>query len=435
MAGPIGISQDKPIVRVVTKRARISRPEKARRVITQKEPFIRLSDLKVRTVTRCKVGPPGPPPNLQDNGDGTFTIWTTEESLTFKQGAAIHFVVDDPLTANAVEGDVAIDVNGWHVWQLTDTGWVYHGQIEGEKGDKGDAAAPVTITENGDGSYTMTNGLPFGDPNYAEVTWHDGHDGQDGQRGSLILRGQADPQPGDGLEGDWWINTSNWHYWYKSDQGWEDQGPLVRLTLPQFVRLTTTNDVFTAPVTGVYKFTLKGKGGNGRSFDGLLSTGGGGGGGGRAVLWLFLEAGEQVPFNVAQAVGDTTWCLTQQDAWATSGASAPANHGPGAPGEGGGLLVKDKNRGGWGGPGQLSLVNVGFLTLNLSANAGYGGAEPEHGTFVPAGNNTRFNGYDGEEPGQGGSGSARPPTGGTVPGGLGANGAIDVDYWETPLAV
>ncbi len=427
------LSQDKTIIRVLTKRARVARPEKLRHVLKVTEPIAVETERRVRVISRCKVGPPGAPPSLQDNGDGTITIFTTEESVTFPKGARVEFVVDDPANFVSAElGDVAIDTNGWYIWQLEASGWVYHGQIKGAKGDKGDPAAPPGVTNNGDGTYTITNGLPLGHPDYAEVTVSNG---ADGQRGSLILRGQADPQPSDGLENDWWINTSNWHYWHKTDQGWVDLGPLVRLTLPQHVRLTTQNDVFVAPVTGVYKFTLKGKGGNGRSFDGLLSTGGGGGGGGRAVLWLFLEAGDQVPFNVAQAVGEVTWCMTDQDAWATSGASAPANHGPGEPGEGGGLLVQEKSRGGWGGPGQLSLANVGFLTLNLSADGGYGGAEPEHGTCVPGGNNTRFNGYDGEEPGQGGSGSARPPTGGSIPGGLGANGRIDVDYWETPLAV
>ena len=183
----------------------------------------------------------------------------------------------DPQPRDGKDGDSFVNTATGDVFVKKNNTWEPAGNIKGPKGDKGengrDGFTPeVTVTDNHDGSHTITvtqpegrpalttivkNGvdgqtpkvkavrdeakkqttLTFyldkdGDGNYTEGTdtlvqtsiVKDGQDGAAGRDGKEVLNGKVDPQPRDGKDGDSFVNTVTGDVFVKKNNAWEPAG-------------------------------------------------------------------------------------------------------------------------------------------------------------------------------------------------------------------
>ena len=186
----------------------------------------------------------------------------------------------DPTPRDGKDGDSFVNTATGDVFVKKNNAWEQAGNIKGPKGDKGengkDGFTPeVTVTDNHDGSHTITvtqpegrpalttvvkngeNGqtpkvkaerdevkkqttLTFyidkdGDGNYTEGTdtlvqtsivkdGQDGATGQAGRDGKEVLNGKVDPQPRDGKDGDSFVNTATGDVFVKKNNAWEQAG-------------------------------------------------------------------------------------------------------------------------------------------------------------------------------------------------------------------
>ena len=186
----------------------------------------------------------------------------------------------DPTPRDGKDGDSFVNTATGDVFVKKNNTWEQAGNIKGPKGDKGengkDGFTPeVTVTDNHDGSHTITvtqpegrpalttivkNGvdgqtpkvkaerdeakkqttLTFyidkdGDGNYTEGTdtlvqtsivkdGQDGAAGQAGRDGKEVLNGKVDPQPRDGKDGDSFVNTATGDVFVKKNNTWEQAG-------------------------------------------------------------------------------------------------------------------------------------------------------------------------------------------------------------------
>ena len=186
----------------------------------------------------------------------------------------------DPTPRDGKDGDSFVNTATGDVFVKKNNAWEPAGNIKGPKGDKGengkDGFTPeVTVTDNHDGSHTITvtqpegrpalttivkNGvdgqtpkvkavrdeakkqttLTFyidkdGDGNYTEGTdtlvqtsivkdGQDGAAGQAGRDGKEVLNGKVDPQPRDGKDGDSFVNTATGDVFVKKNNTWEQAG-------------------------------------------------------------------------------------------------------------------------------------------------------------------------------------------------------------------
>ena len=186
----------------------------------------------------------------------------------------------DPQPRDGKDGDSFVNTATGDVFVKKNNTWEQAGNIKGPKGDKGengkDGFTPeVTVTDNHDGSHTITitqpegrpalttivkNGvdgqtpkvkaerdeakkqttLTFyidkdGDGNYTEGTdtlvqtsivkdGQDGATGQAGRDGKEVLNGKVDPQPRDGKDGDSFVNTVTGDVFVKKNNAWEQAG-------------------------------------------------------------------------------------------------------------------------------------------------------------------------------------------------------------------
>ncbi|KEQ40115.1 LPXTG-motif cell wall anchor domain protein [Streptococcus mitis] len=186
----------------------------------------------------------------------------------------------DPQPRDGKDGDSFVNTATGDVFVKKNNTWEQAGNIKGPKGDKGengrDGFTPeVTVTDNHDGSHTITvtqpegrpalttivkNGvdgqtpkvkaerdeakkqttLTFyidkdGDGNYTEGTdtlvqtsivkdGQDGAAGQAGRDGKEVLNGKVDPQPRDGKDGDSFVNTETGDVFVKKNNAWEPAG-------------------------------------------------------------------------------------------------------------------------------------------------------------------------------------------------------------------
>ena len=186
----------------------------------------------------------------------------------------------DPQPRDGKDGDSFVNTATGDVFVKKNNTWEQAGNIKGPKGDKGengkDGFTPeVTVTDNHDGSHTITvtqpegrpalttivkNGvdgqtpkvkavrdeakkqttLTFyidkdGDGNYTEGTdtlvqtsivkdGQDGAAGQAGRDGKEVLNGKVDPQPRDGKDGDSFVNTATGDVFVKKNNTWEQAG-------------------------------------------------------------------------------------------------------------------------------------------------------------------------------------------------------------------
>ena len=186
----------------------------------------------------------------------------------------------DPQVTDGKDGDSFVNTATGDVFVKKNNEWEPAGNIKGPKGDKGengkDGFTPeVTVTDNHDGSHTITvtqpegrpalttivkngeNGqtpkvkaerdeakkqttLTFyidkdGDGNYTEGTdtlvqtsivkdGQDGAAGQAGRDGKEVLNGKVDPQVTDGKDGDSFVNTATGDVFVKKNNEWEPAG-------------------------------------------------------------------------------------------------------------------------------------------------------------------------------------------------------------------
>ena len=186
----------------------------------------------------------------------------------------------DPTPRDGKDGDSFVNTATGDVFVKKNNAWEPAGNIKGPKGDKGengrDGFTPeVTVTDNHDGTHTITitqpegrpalttivkNGvdgqtpkvkavrdeakkqttLTFyidkdGDGNYTEGTdtlvqtsivkdGQDGAAGQAGRDGKEVLNGKVDPTPRDGKDGDSFVNTATGDVFVKKNNAWEAAG-------------------------------------------------------------------------------------------------------------------------------------------------------------------------------------------------------------------
>ena len=186
----------------------------------------------------------------------------------------------DPTPRDGKDGDSFVNTATGDVFVKKNNTWEQAGNIKGPKGDKGengkDGFTPeVTVTDNHDGTHTITitqpegrpavtttikNGvdgqtpkvkaerdeakkqttLTFyidkdGDGNYTEGTdtlvqtsivkdGQDGATGQAGRDGKEVLNGKVDPTPRDGKDGDSFVNTATGDVFVKKNNAWEAAG-------------------------------------------------------------------------------------------------------------------------------------------------------------------------------------------------------------------
>ena len=186
----------------------------------------------------------------------------------------------DPTPRDGKDGDSFVNTATGDVFVKKNNTWEQAGNIKGPKGDKGengrDGFTPeVIVTDNHDGSHTITitqpegrpalttivkNGvdgqtpkvkaerdeakkqttLTFyidkdGDGNYTEGTdtlvqtsivkdGQDGAAGQAGRDGKEVLNGKVDPTPRDGKDGDSFVNTATGDVFVKKNNTWEQAG-------------------------------------------------------------------------------------------------------------------------------------------------------------------------------------------------------------------
>ena len=186
----------------------------------------------------------------------------------------------DPTPRDGKDGDTFVNTATGDVFVKKNNTWEQAGNIKGPKGDKGengkDGFTPeVTVTDNHDGTHTITvtqpegrpavittvkNGvdgqtpkvkavrdeakkqttLTFyidkdGDGNYTEGTdtlvqtsivkdGQDGATGAAGRDGKEVLNGKVDPTPRDGKDGDTFVNTATGDVFVKKNNTWEQAG-------------------------------------------------------------------------------------------------------------------------------------------------------------------------------------------------------------------
>ena len=211
----------------------------------------------------------------------------------------------DPQATDGKDGDSFVNTATGDVFVKKNNEWEPAGNIKGPKGDKGengkDGFTPeVTVTDNHDGSHTITitqpegrpalttvvkngeNGqtpkvkaerdevkkqttLTFyidkdGDGNYTEGTdtlvqtsivkdgqdGATGRDGQAGRDGKEVLNGKVDPQATDGKNGDSFVNTATGDVFVKKNNAWEPAGNIKG---PQGAKGENGRDGFTPEVT------------------------------------------------------------------------------------------------------------------------------------------------------------------------------------------
>ena len=253
---------------------------------------------------------------IDKDGDGNYTEGTDtlvqtsivkdgQDGATGQAGRDGKEVLNgkvDPQATDGKDGDSFVNTATGDVFVKKNNAWEPAGNIKGPKGDKGengkDGFTPeVTVTDNHDGSHTITvtqpegrpalttvvkngeNGqtpkvkaerdeakkqttLTFyidkdGDGNYTEGTdtlvqtsivkdGQDGATGQAGRDGKEVLNGKVDPQATDGKDGDSFVNTVTGDVFVKKNNAW---GPAGNIKGPKGDKGENGKDGFTPEVT------------------------------------------------------------------------------------------------------------------------------------------------------------------------------------------
>ena len=231
---------------------------------------------------------------IDKDGDGNYTEGTDtlvqtsivkdgKDGATGQAGRDGKEVLNgkaDPTPRDGKDGDTFVNTKTGDVFVKKGDTWEQAGNIKGAKGDKGengkDGFTPeVTVTDNHDGTHTITVTQPEGRPaltttikngvdgqtpkvkavrdetkkqttltfyidknsdgNYTEGTdtlvqtsivkdGQDGATGQAGRDGKEVLNGKVDPTPRDGKDGDTFVNTATGDVFVKKNNTWEQAG-------------------------------------------------------------------------------------------------------------------------------------------------------------------------------------------------------------------
>jgi hypothetical protein len=194
----------------------------------------------------------------------------------------------------------------------------------------------------------------------------------------------------------------------------------------------TTSGTYTAPVTGLYKITIKGGGGGGQGggYDTSTSYGGGGGGeGGTTIAYEFISSGESVDVIVGAGgtggTGRTTMVGIEGANGGTTSVTVNGNTHNGGGGEGGGHAGSISGGAGTipGAPGGGPVRGTVDISVAGGIGGGNGGGKP-----IPASYGT-----DGVNGGGGAGGGSRKNSSLVGKGGNGGNGYVWFEYY-TPGA-
>ena len=228
---------------------------------------------------------------IDKDGDGNYTEGTDtlvqtsivkdgQDGAAGRDGKEVLNGKVDPQPRDGKDGDSFVNTVTGDVFVKKNNAWEPAGNIKGPKGDKGengrDGFTPeVTVTDNHDGSHTITVTQPEGHPalttivkngvdgqtpkvkavrdeakkqttltfyldkdgdgNYTEGTdtlvqtsivkdGQDGAAGQAGRDGKEVLNGKVDPTPRDGKDGDSFVNTVTGDVFVKKNNTWEPAG-------------------------------------------------------------------------------------------------------------------------------------------------------------------------------------------------------------------
>ena len=234
---------------------------------------------------------------IDKDGDGNYTEGTDtlvqtsivkdgQDGATGQSGRDGKEVLNgkiDPQPRDGKDGDTFVNTATGDIFVKKNNAWEQAGNIKGPQGAKGDKGEngkdgftpEVTVTDNHDGTHTITiiqpegrpaltttvkNGvdgqtpkvkavrdeakkqttLTFyidkdGDGNYTEGTdtlvqtsivkdGQDGATGQAGRDGKEVLNGKVDPTPRDGKDGDTFVNTATGDVFVKKNNTWEQAG-------------------------------------------------------------------------------------------------------------------------------------------------------------------------------------------------------------------
>lgn len=194
--------------------------------------------------------------------------------------------------------------------------------------------------------------------------------------------------------------------------------------VPLNLQVLTGSGNFVAPVDGVYKITLQGKGGNGAAGDLIVGTSGGGGGSGAAGLGVIeLEKGQIVPYD---ASGSSAWFSDPSHMIVPGGNNASGSIGGLGGSAGSGSLLQISYAGTAGGAGSDTLSIAGLVNISLGASGGTG-ARSYFGGGGRAGTSQELNGRQGAAAGAGGGGGGNNVAA-SGSGGLGQIAIITVEW-------
>jgi microcystin-dependent protein len=194
----------------------------------------------------------------------------------------------------------------------------------------------------------------------------------------------------------------------------------------------TTSGTYTAPVTGLYKITVKGGGGGGAGggYDTSTSYGGSGGGeGGTTIAYEFISSGESVDVIVGAGgtggAGRTTMVGIEGANGGTTSVTVNGNTHNGVGGEGGGRAGNISGGAGTipGAPGGGPIRGTVDFSVAGGVGGGNGGGKPIPNSY----------GTDGVNGGGGAGGGARKASSLVGKGGNGGNGYVWFEYY-TPGA-
>lgn len=150
------------------------------------------------------TGPQGPQgiQGIQGETGAALTLQGTYATLAALEAA-------HP-TGSAGEGWIVEADGDLYVWDVDATEWVSVGQIVGPPGPA-NTLTIGTITTGAAGSSasgTITGTAPNQTLNLTIPRGDTGLTGSQGPQGYSVLSGSGDPTSGDGVNGDWWINTT-----------------------------------------------------------------------------------------------------------------------------------------------------------------------------------------------------------------------------------
>lgn len=205
----------------------------------------------------------------ENGGELTYEEWLASiKGEKGTNGSSILTGKGEPSANLGSEGDSYIDIDTFDYYAKTESGWVKIGNIKGDNGENGNDGVSVesitktssngnidtytiTYSDGNKSTFTVTNGTdgPQGiqgekgeDGHAPAITIGDngnwfidgvdsgifakGMKGEKGENGSSLLSGSGTPSTDLGTDGDSYIDTDTFDYYFKNDGVWTKQGNL-----------------------------------------------------------------------------------------------------------------------------------------------------------------------------------------------------------------